>query len=90
MGKQDNPTPALDSATQDRMGHALLTLAKHLWTLHDRQRVLEAHLAAAGIEVNIDALPDASLAKTLDIERDNFIDELLSVLRDDDADAAAD
>ncbi len=88
MSKQDQPTPALDGETQDRMGHALLTLAKHVWTLHDRQRVLEAHLAAAGIEVNIDALPDATLAETLDIERENFINELLSALRN--GDAAAD
>ena len=53
MSKQDQPTPALGGETQDRMGHALLTLAKHVWTLHDRQRVLEAHLAAAGIEIDI-------------------------------------
>jgi len=90
MNKQDQPIPAFGDETKDRMGYALLTLAKHVWTLHDRQRVLEAHLTAAGIEVGIDTLPDASLAATLDIERKAFINELLSALRDGNGDAAAD
>ena len=90
MSKQDQPTPALGDETQDRMGNALLTLAKHVWTLHDRQKVLEARLAAAGIEIDIHTLPDASLAETLDIEREAFINELLSALRDYNGDAAAD
>jgi len=84
MSKQDQPTPALGSAVQDRMGHALLTLAKHVWTLHDRQRVLEAQLTAAGIEIDPDRSPDAPLEETLDHEREEFINELLSALSDGD------
>ena len=80
MSKQDQPTPALDSAIQDRMGHALLTLAKHVWTLQDRQRVLEAQLTAAGIKIDLDLSPNASLQETLNHERDNFINELLGAL----------
>jgi hypothetical protein len=82
MSKQDQPASALGDKVHDRMGSALLTLAKHVWTLHDRQRMLEARLAAAGIEIDIDALPDTSLAKTLDDERDTFINDLLSALND--------
>lgn len=82
MSKQDQPSPAIDFAMQDRMGHALLTLAKHVWTLQDRQRVLEAQLAAAGIEVDIDALPDPALAETLAVEREKFINGILSALKD--------
>lgn len=80
MSKQNQPGPALHGLTQDRLGHALLTLAKHVWTLQDRQRVLEAQLAAAGIEVDIDASPEGPLSEALDRERDQFIAELLGAL----------
>lgn len=83
MSKQEQSSPAGDFAAHDRMGHALLTLAKHVWTLHDRQRVLEAQLAAAGIEIDIDTPPDASSMETLDIEREKFINDLLSSLSGD-------
>lgn len=87
MSKQDQPLPALGGEAQDRMGHALLMLAKHVWTLHDRQRVLENQLATAGIEIDIDTLPNASLAETLDIERENFINDLLGALNGGDAES---
>ena len=64
------------------MGYAVLTLAKHVWTLHDRQRVLEAQLTAAGIEIDLDSSPDAPLREALDQEREKFINELLSALSD--------
>lgn len=79
-GKQDQPSPALKNATQDRLGHALLTLAKHVWTLHDRQRVLEAQLVANGLKIDTNTLPDASLLESLDDERESFINDLLSTL----------
>lgn len=83
MSKQDQPPPALHDENLDRMGHTLLTLAKHVWTLHDRQRVLEAQLTNAGIAIDTDSQPDEALSKALESEREKFIDDLLQSLAGD-------
>lgn len=80
MSKQDVPPPALDDPALDRMGHALLTMAKHMWTLHDRQRMLESQLLKAGVSIDVDAAPDAELSDTLDAERDQFVAALLQAM----------
>ena len=67
----------------DRLGQAVLTLAGELWVLKDRQRVLEAALAEAGITATdlVDTFqPDAELSKQLEAERATFINQLLNTL----------
>lgn len=67
----------------DRLGQALITLTKELWVVKDRQRVLEAALAEAGI-VTPEALdawqPDAALDAQLGTERRRLIDAIIEVL----------
>ena len=67
----------------DRLGQALITLSKELWVMKDRQLVLEAALADAGI-VAADVVdkyqPDDNLRAQLESKRAEFIDEILGVL----------
>ena len=73
----------LDSADIDRLGQTVITLAKELWIMKDRQRVLEALLADAGIldGAAVDThQPDAGLQKQLEAERKKFIDDVIDVL----------
>ena len=67
----------------DRLGQALVTLARELWVLKDRQRVLEAALAEAGV-VPAGAVdswqPDTGLSEELATERRRLIDGLIEVL----------
>jgi predicted cobalt transporter CbtA len=62
---------------------AFLSMARELWVLKDRQRVLEALLAQHGI-VAPDAVggwqPDAALQAELDRECRAFLDRLLADL----------
>jgi hypothetical protein len=67
----------------DRLGQALLTLAKELWIVKDRVRVLEAALADANIIVadTVDRYePGPELAAELELERARLIEELLDTL----------
>lgn len=67
----------------DRLGKALITLAKELWVVKDRQRILEAALAAQGITSSelLDGWePDATLSEALQKDRAAFIDSLLKAL----------
>ena len=67
----------------DRLGKALITLAGELWIAKDRQRVLEAALADAGIisaELVDTFQPDEKLSKQLETERAEFIEQLLGTL----------
>ncbi len=67
----------------DDLGNALLLLARELWVVKDRQRVLEALLEANGIvapNAVTDHQPDADLAADLAAERGRYTGALLEVL----------
>ena len=67
----------------DQLGQALLTLTKELWVLRDRQRILEAALADAGLltAAAIDSYePSAELKAALRTERQQLIDTVLDSL----------
>lgn len=85
----ENPSPEnlplqnLQPEDLDRLGKAVITLAKELWVLKDRQRVLEAALADKGIltsELLDGWQPDAALSAALEKDRAAFIDSLLKAL----------
>lgn len=65
------------------LGQAFLSLAKEVWVLRDRQRVLEGVLERHGIpaqeEVN-NFVPDEETSKFLEAERSAFIRSLLDAL----------
>ena len=67
----------------DRLGQALITLAKELWVVKDRVRILEATLAEAGVIVP-DAVdrfqPDAELSESLATDRALLIENVLGAL----------
>lgn len=75
-----DPTPEraiLAPDSLDRVADAVLALAREVWVMRDRQIVLEAVLAARGIDAKsaVDAFkPDADLQSTLDAERDRIIE----------------
>ena len=77
------PLQNLQSQDLDRLGKAVITLAKELWVMKDRQRVLEAALADKGI-VTSDLLdgwePDDALQAALEHDRAALIDSLLKAL----------
>ncbi len=67
----------------DRLGQALVTLMQELWVVKDRQRVLEAALADAGVldSVAVDSYqPDTALAAELQTERQHLIDGIIETL----------
>lgn len=67
----------------DRLGKTLITLAQELWVVKDRQKVLEAALAEAGVMAP-DAVeifqPDEELSGRLESERAAFIEQVLGAL----------
>ena len=66
-----------------QIGKAVITLAKELWVVKDRQRVLEAALADKGIVTSelLDGWePDEALTSALEQDRAAFIDSLLKAL----------
>jgi len=67
----------------DQLGQAVVTLTKELWALKDRQRILEAALADAGV-LNRDVVetykPNEALKETLSAERGQLIDSVLNTL----------
>lgn len=68
----------------DRLGKALLTLASEVWALRDRQRLLEAALAEAGVRLPVpldEFQPDAGLQAELAADREAFIGSLIQALR---------
>ena len=77
------PLQNLQSQDLDRLGKAVITLAKELWVMKDRQRVLEAALADKDI-VTSDLLdgwePDDALQAALEHDRAALIDSLLKAL----------
>ena len=77
------PLQNLQPEDIDRLGKALITLAKELWVVKDRQRVLEAALAENGIVTSelLDGWePDEALQATLGKDRAAFIESLLKAL----------
>jgi|GEM_PF-2653093 len=73
----------MDPTQVDDVANALLLVARELWVMKDRQRVLEALLADAGI-VAPGAVaahqPGEALAKDLETERRAFAKSLMAVL----------
>jgi hypothetical protein len=67
----------------DDLARAVITLAREVWVLRDRQRVLEAVLAEKGIEV-AQAIehhqPSAELQARLDAEPKAFVQGLMQAL----------
>ncbi|MGI9309827.1 MAG: hypothetical protein ACR2P6_11230 [Gammaproteobacteria bacterium] len=75
--------PVLENADLDQLAKALLSLAREVWVLKDRQRVLEAALEEAGVlaaDVVDTWEPDESLTRELAEQRAQFIDGLLQDL----------
>jgi len=76
----------LDETDIDRLGQAIITLTRELWVVKDRQRILEAALADAGIldSIALDTYePDESLEAELKVERQKLIDEIIKALAED-------
>jgi hypothetical protein len=70
------PRQILQPAQIDQVAQALLALAREVWVLRDRSRVLEAVLATHGLDVHAEIerfQPDAALQAELDAERDRFL-----------------
>jgi hypothetical protein len=81
-----SPETLLNPADLDQLGQALITLTKELWVLKDRQLILEAALADAGIvakEVVDGYQPDEMLNERLRAERQRLIDTIIDVLTAD-------
>jgi hypothetical protein len=81
-----SPETLLSPADLDQLGQALITLTKELWVLKDRQLILEAALADAGIvakEVVDRYQPDEMLKEQLRAERQRLIDTIIDVLTAD-------
>ena len=67
----------------DDVANALLVLARELWVLKDRQRVLEALLAENGLVAPgavRDHQPGPALAAELEIERIRYTNALMAAL----------
>lgn len=75
----------LDASRLDDLGEAIVALTREIWVLTDRQAVLEAVLADAGIPVErIDQYqPDAQMNERLAARRQKLLDNVLSALRVD-------
>jgi hypothetical protein len=84
--QSSSPETLLNPADLDQLGQALITLTKELWVLKDRQLILEAALADAGIvakEVVDRYQPDEMLKEQLHAERQRLIDTIIDVLTAD-------
>ncbi len=67
----------------DDLGNALLVMARELWVVKDRQRVLEALLAEHGVLVPgevADHQPGPALTEELDRERSRYLRSLMDAL----------
>lgn len=67
----------------DDLGRAVLVLARELWVVKDRQRILEAVLDAHGIDASTavrDHQPDPALAAELEAERTRFTKAVIEAL----------
>ncbi len=77
-----SPQPSLLTPDQiDSLGLAILSLAKELWVVKDRQLVAEALLRQNGLLAELDTFqPDADLAAKLAAERRRFMNDLMAAL----------
>ena len=67
----------------DDLGNALLVVARELWVVKDRQRVLEAVLAKHGLDVAQEVAgdgPDEALAAELNAERERYLGAIMNAL----------
>ena len=79
---------ALTNDDIDNLAQALIMLTQELWIVKDRQRVLEAALAEAGVLApqTVDAhAPDEQLTELLNTERGQLLDNVLGSLRKTDS-----
>ncbi|MBL8642995.1 MAG: hypothetical protein JNK21_03600 [Rhodospirillaceae bacterium] len=77
---------ALKPEDIDKVGQAILTLAKELWVVKDRQAVTEAVLAKRGIDISEEIAlhqPDAALEAKLAAERQSLVRKILQDLTGD-------
>jgi hypothetical protein len=71
----------LTPAQLDNLGLAIISLAKELWVVRDRQLVAEALLKQKGLLADLDTFqPDADLAAALAAERQRFMNDLMTAL----------
>jgi hypothetical protein len=71
---------ALKPEDIDKLGQAVLTLAKELWIVKDRQAITEAVLAKRGIDIREEIAlfqPDAALDAKLNAERQALVTKLM-------------
>jgi hypothetical protein len=71
---------ALKPEDIDKLGQAVLTLAKELWIIKDRQAITEAVLAKRGIDIREEISlfqPDAALDAKLNAERQALVMKLM-------------
>jgi len=67
----------------DRLGQAVVTLTQELWVMRDRQHVLEAALADAGVlaqDIVDQYTPSEALKAQLRQERQSLLDNVLGSL----------
>jgi len=73
--------PLLTPNQLDNLGLAVISLAKELWVVKDRQMVAEALLKEKGLLADLDSFqPDADLAAKLASERQRFMQDLTTAL----------
>jgi len=80
MGDDNNILKPEDT---DKLAQAVIALTREVWVLRDRQKVLEAVLAEAGL-LDTQKLeqyePDEALSAELKAEREQMISKVLSAL----------
>jgi hypothetical protein len=65
----------------DNLGLAVISLAKELWVVKDRQLIAEAILKQNGLLGDLDTFqPDTDLAAKLAVERQRFMEDLIAAL----------
>jgi hypothetical protein len=65
----------------DNLGLAVISLARELWVVKDRQLVAEAILKQNGLLADLDSFqPDAELSAKLAAERQRFTQDLMTAL----------
>lgn len=72
----------LDGSRVDDLGEAVIALTRELWVLSDRQAVLEAVLAEAGLPIDkLDHYqPDEAMTARLAARRQALLDTVISAL----------
>jgi hypothetical protein len=78
----NTPKPSLLTPDQvDNLGLAVLSLARELWVVKDRQLVAEALLKQKGLLADLDTFqPDADLVAKLAAERQRFLQDVMTAL----------